>query len=451
MNDPDIIILDEHFNPRSPCGERPNITICDDCRTAISIHAPLAGSDPGPTRRRWCGCYFNPRSPCGERLDHVVQHNHWNGFQSTLPLRGATSFGFEIAEQDVISIHAPLAGSDHVAPWVPPPFIGFQSTLPLRGATSPFKWQQADRSRNFNPRSPCGERRGVMLETVLMYLFQSTLPLRGATLSFLHSKKALIYFNPRSPCGERPFAGEQAKGRTLFQSTLPLRGATTEDCIDIEMQLISIHAPLAGSDNKALYAWFNEGISIHAPLAGSDPTLYQQAYDQYLFQSTLPLRGATTAKQAGTEASEISIHAPLAGSDLDLSRYFKISKFNFNPRSPCGERLDGDMFFQRLEPFQSTLPLRGATSVLRKLQIRRKYFNPRSPCGERLKWYRKGEMPGEYFNPRSPCGERQMTSDVFGVTTTFQSTLPLRGATSNRVPISHISKFQSTLPLRGAT
>ena len=57
----------EHFNPRSPHGERH--TSCTFSRPAfsISIHAPRTGSDvlmPGKMLRL---IYFNPRSPHGER------------------------------------------------------------------------------------------------------------------------------------------------------------------------------------------------------------------------------------------------------------------------------------------------------------------------------------------------------------------------------------------------
>ena len=57
--------------------------------------------------------------------------------------------------------------------------------------------------------------------------------------------------------------------------------------------VVSIHAPLAGSDKEAKHA--NEkpkNVSIHAPLAGSDLILFPC---QRLYQ--------------------VSIHAPLAGSD----------------------------------------------------------------------------------------------------------------------------------------
>ncbi|EFT83505.1 hypothetical protein HMPREF0620_0510 [Parascardovia denticolens DSM 10105 = JCM 12538] len=100
----------------------------------------------------------------------------------------------------------------------------FQSTLPLRGAT-----RQASRrrrqSRDFNPRSPCGERPGPTPE-----------------------RDTLRNFNPRSPCGERPSSQSATSTKSQFQSTLPLRGATAVAVQVGPIARISIHAPLAGSD-----------------------------------------------------------------------------------------------------------------------------------------------------------------------------------------------------------
>ena len=105
-----------------------------------------------------------------------------------------------------------------------------------------------------------------------------------------------------------------------------------------------------------------------------------------VFQSTLPLRGATDKMQL-TEATEnISIHAPLTGSD-DGPMGHATHAAHFNPRSPYGERpvidaaveeetgisihapLTGSDILalrtlQRHYIFQSTLPLRGATSIV---------------------------------------------------------------------------------------
>ena len=56
----------------------------------------------------------------------------------------------------------------------------FQSTLPVWGAT-PELWVAGARERNFNPRSPCGERHYPLQIVQSPVLFQSTLPVWGAT------------------------------------------------------------------------------------------------------------------------------------------------------------------------------------------------------------------------------------------------------------------------------
>ena len=101
------------FNPRSPYGERLPGTekVCRE--VAISIHAPLTGSDPFLSVEMEPWRYFNPRSPYGERLEELALNLPKFIFQSTLPLRGATA-AVLIRDYNIkISIHAPLTGSDH--------------------------------------------------------------------------------------------------------------------------------------------------------------------------------------------------------------------------------------------------------------------------------------------------------------------------------------------------
>ena len=105
-----------------------------------------------------------------------------------------------------------------------------------------------------------------------------------------------------------------------------------------------------------------------------------------VFQSTLPMRGATVSGEGQTQDGQISIHAPHAGSDHDASVVAVgtvisihaphagsdwmyagtlLRTFYFNPRSPCGERLPVESSFTASMEFQSTLPMRGATLVWR--------------------------------------------------------------------------------------
>ena len=149
----------------------------------------------------------------------------------------------------------------------------------------------------------------------------------------------------------------------------------------------------------------------------------------------------------------ISIHAPRAGSDLRPPpccagrdpnfnpcspcgerlvqvSYQIVAVFDFNPCSPCGERPDVPGWDGSAQIFQSMLPVRGATIVHIMQVCRHIDFNPCSPCGERLQPRSQGypgivisihapragsDRPGaviffdfEYFNPCSPCGERQV-------------------------------------------
>ena len=102
--------------------------------------------------------------------------------------------------------------------------------------------------------------------------------------------------------------------------------------------IISIHAPLTGSDKGSRKSCRKAGISIHAPLTGSDENKVLSALKE----------------------CEISIHAPLTGSDE-------------------GRRRRADRQIQ----FQSTLPSQGATRTSTSNITRYMDFNPRSPHRER--------------------------------------------------------------------
>ena len=103
----------------------------------------------------------------------------------------------------------------------------------------------------------------------------------------------------------------------------------------------------------------------------------------------------------------------------------------FNPRSPCGERPVRGTLIWLIKLFQSTLPVRGATTAIDGNIKKNAYFNPRSPCGERRPQYKKAE-----FTSRISIHAPRAGSDIaiFSVNQTmaeFQSTLPVRGATKS--------------------
>ena len=234
----------------------------------ISIHAPLAGCDCGS--RTSCGSWshFNPRTPCGVRPEKRGAKNSPLTFQSTHPSRGATDcvrnlidaqiisihaplVGCDAGQRDAglahaISIHAPLAGCDWITMAESVPAVIFQSTHPLRGATlsSP---SPALPATHFNPRTPCGVRPALMLGMGVYFCISIHAPLAGCDSGSRTSCGSWSHFNPRTPRGVR------------------LRQRRRSD----RAGHISIHAPLAGCDVFAgLIAPRLPVISIHAPLAG---------------------------------------------------------------------------------------------------------------------------------------------------------------------------------------
>ena len=120
-------------------------------------------------------------------------------------MRGATMVSSALPLVVLISIHAPHAGRDCFG--FPPPLLTglFQSTRPMRGATGLRRRSEAQ-AKNFNPRAPCGARRGFFPVRPGSAPFQSTRPMRGATW----------------PWRDRSY---QHPG---FQSTRPMRGATAK-------------------------------------------------------------------------------------------------------------------------------------------------------------------------------------------------------------------------------
>ena len=123
------------------------------------------------------------------------------------------------------------------------------------------------------------------------------------------------------------------------------------------------------------------------------------------FQSSLPVWGATVYRSVIVSVYVISILAPRVGSDKRFYAVMKNSP-NFNPRSPCGERLKEVTSVTVPVQFQSSLPVWGATVLNAFTGSVANHFNPRSPCGERPRFVLL-RFSTQNFNPRSPCGERR--------------------------------------------
>ena len=173
---------------------------------------------------------------------------------------------------------------------------------------------QRPAAANFNPRSPCGATTPPFSHSSYA-VFQSTSPC-GERLGRRVRREPRANFNPRPPCGERLLNFHIVLLQNLFQSTLPVWGATEVLTQYTGTDVISIHAPRVGSDfcyakrlnltrdfnprspcgerlGQPLWISDRLAISIHAPRVGSDEGQGIQTGRGKIFQSTLPVWGAT--------------------------------------------------------------------------------------------------------------------------------------------------------------
>ena len=261
-----------------------------------------------------------PESPTDERIASGILTNQLTNpvdlsqsvFQSTLPVGGATIPGNSVVHKTTISIHAPRGGSDLLS------------------------FSPVSMSCNFNPRSPWGERR--------------ILP---------PDRRPPCYFNPRSPWGERLL--DDANFAVLGNISIhaPRGGSDHREGPGGAGQTISIHAPRGGSDGMVDVVIRAVKISIHAPRGGSDnlpttifrgginfnprspwgerPSTKKGIKSPALFQSTLPVGGATQQYRTFSE------------------------QFQFQSTLPVGGATGSTILTSKVITFQSTLPVEGAT------------------------------------------------------------------------------------------
>ena len=191
---------------------------------AISIHAPRAGGDTYPRHDFRGILYFNPRPPCGGRPEAEATRSLIQAFQSTPPVRGATYTVPEDADIYDISIHAPRAGGDGRRNNPCAISKNFNPRPPCGGRHMPFLFGK--QFENFNPRPPCGGRlirgyavrreRGISIHAPRAGGDYCNVGRYRDALISIHAPRAGgdVHILRFGICGQR------------FQSTPPVRGAT---------------------------------------------------------------------------------------------------------------------------------------------------------------------------------------------------------------------------------
>ena len=144
---------------------------------------------------------------------------------------------------------------------------------------------------DFNPRSPCGERPSGISVGSEIYKISIHAPRVGSDPPCPPALSHRRDFNPRSPCGER-----LAKQRN---SLLP--------------RDISIHAPRVGSDcsDFRLVCWYQH-FNPRSPCGERLPESVNNLCIT-IFQSTLPVWGATTMTISGSKTTQFQSTLPVWG------------------------------------------------------------------------------------------------------------------------------------------
>ena len=145
---------------------------------------------------------------------------------------------------------------------------------------------------------------------------------------------------------------------------------------------ISIHDPRVGIDAQAEDGPDGDEISIHDPRVGIDER------DGYTFKAWAdfnPRPPCGDRLQEGIDRlvkDGISIHDPRVGIDSKAVGCWRYP-MNFNPRPPCGDRQHRMPVSSNRYRFQSTTPVWGSTVFGHLDYLSRRNFNPRPPCGDR--------------------------------------------------------------------
>ncbi len=220
----------------------------DTSSVKISIHALLAESDGLITSNGTKKLNFYPRSPCGERRHLSMCNTSQRVFLSTLSLRRATLTLARMLSRLLISIHALLAESDRNANYnchnVRP--ISIHALL---AESDPPRVIREPTTRHFYPRSPCGERQQTKaLKVSPLCISIHALLAESDQLYINRTAKAIIFLSTLSL--RRATVGQKRLRQKLAISIHALLAESDERANRLAHAppQISIHALLAESD-----------------------------------------------------------------------------------------------------------------------------------------------------------------------------------------------------------
>ena len=139
--------------------------------------------------------------------------------------------------------------------------------------------------------------------------------------------------------------------------------------------------PIRGATSAVCVALHGLLISIHAPHTGRDSSAGISSLPTSSFQSTRPIRGATTFKQRVAAVGIISIHAPHTGRDPCRARHRQPQRISIHAPH-TGRDLRGLNVFP-VECISIHAPHTGRDASRQSSHLANPNFNPRAPYGAR--------------------------------------------------------------------
>ena len=168
------------------------------------------------------------------------------------------------------------------------------------------------------------------------------------------------------------------KSSVMFQSTPPVKAATFGCLRQQHESNVSIHAAREGGDGHGCipasnYYWFQSTPPVKAATSKTMKHL-----SILPFQSTPPVKAATQGCRTRRCGARVSIHAAREGGDQSLFKTVGMIRVSIHAAREGGD-IPATGNRQHQVRFQSTPPVKAATSSTHTRRDRKGGFNPRRP------------------------------------------------------------------------
>ena len=214
----------------------------------------------------------------------------------------------------------------------------------------------------------------------------------------------------------------------------------------VQVQQVSIHAPVRGATLSECSVSRIDNVSIHAPVRGAT-TATACGRGARPFQSTPPYEGRLSRPVMRRGLRSVSIHAPVRGATV--LRYSRGQFPVVSIHAPVRGATADDFVYAVLKTFQSTPPYEGRPLIGALFIVGGYGFNPRPRTrGDDNKPHIihsskvSIHAPVRGATPATPC-----PADI----SMFQSTPPYEGRLRFAIACARISCVSIHAPVRGAT